>query len=472
MHTLTKRILSFFTAAALLMSFAGCESRVSPYVSRPQDSMVLYEKDGGVYLTNTDAASYTAEGSQAGRINVDIVPLASGSAYYLEDDTLYYKNYLEPAYRMTDGVRTVFYAIGSVFAVTHDGRLLRTDDNSQYEEVLAGLSLDGAAPFVECGNTIYVAAGGALYRLFYGGAPEKIKTYAGELIFLTGNAEEVYFAADGAVWKCGHKSIASKRLSGSGSVTPILPETAVSYAKKLFWTNDAGTLSVYDISSRQTIDTDLHFSAPKARLLPQGASDAEALVITDGEKHYAYFFADGKILPLEQADWVYAAEGILYGFRDGALVIADGEKVVCTDGYERTFSLVTPDGYYFLTGPEEGYQAVLWALSDGKAEKIAENVWGSHAPRAVYKYGGISYFTDKAIYIMDEETHASEEFAVCENVVDFVPKSGGAYALFGDGRLDVMIYSETRSQMVAEGVGRIFEALYMPERLTTYPISY
>ena len=57
-------------------------------------------------------------------------------------------------------------------------------------------------------------------------------------------------------------------------------------------------------------------------------------------------------------------------------------------------------------------------------------------------------------------------------MVDFVPKSGGAYALFGDGRLDVMIYSETRSQTVAEGVGRIFEALYMPERLATYPISY
>lgn len=465
-----KRALTFLMTVGMLLTVTACEDRTGPYVSRPQDSMLIYQKEDGAYLTNTDGAAYTAAGKEGGLINYSIVPLASGSVYYIEDGTLYYKSYLEPAYKMTDGIEAVFYSLGSVFALTQKGELLRTDDQTGYEVVLKDVGSQG---FCECANTVYVVSGTTLYRLFFGGAPEKMQIFKEIPVFLTGNGEDIYFAADGAVWKCGHKAVAPKRVSGKQTVTSIVPEHPVSYAEKLFWQEESGELFVYNVEKGKTESAGWNPGEVliMGKLLPENTSDAEALILTtDQGENFAYLFDEEEIVPIPEAYWCYADGEYLYGITEEGMLIYDGENEKVTEMTTPHSMLATPYGYYFLTGETEGYQATLWALHGGEAEKIAENVFGSRGPNAVYKYGGISYFTDKAIYIMDEETRVSEVFAECEGVVDFIPRAGGAYALFEDGRLDVMIYGDELSETVDEGVTHLFPDDYnMPERLTTYP---
>lgn len=468
-----KRALTFLMTAGMLLTVTACEDRTGPYVSRPQDSMLIYHKEDGAYLTNTDGAAFTAAGKEGGLINYAIVPLASGSVYYIEDGTLYYKSYLEPAYKMTDGIEAVFYSLGSVFALTQKGELLRTDDQTGYEVVLKDVGSQG---FCECANTVYVVSGTTLYRLFFGGAPEKMQTYEKAPVFLSGNSEEIFFAADGAVWKCGHKAVSPRCISGKETVAPVVPERRVSYAEKLFWQDESGEVYAYEVKSGKAEKIGLKLAyVPfgeayrQAKLLPEGISDTEAMVFEADEGFFAYLFDQNKVVSLSDCYWAYAEKDCLYGFSEEGLVIFDGKEENLVDGLALHNAVTTPNGYYFMTYNEDMTKGTLRALHDGEAEVISEDIPFSCTPHAVYKYGGISYFTDEAIYIMDEETRVSEVFAECEGVVDFVPVSGGAYTLFETGLLDVMIYGEKLSETVSEDVTGIDWQVYMPERLFIYP---
>ena len=465
--------------ALLLLTFAACSGRSNPYVSRPQDSMILFRKEGRVYLANTESPSFTAEGTGAGEMNRDIVPLASGSAYYLEDGALWYKSYLEPAYKMTEGVSTIFYSIGSVFGVTEKGDLIRTGDGTAFETVLSGVELSLDAPFLESDNNVYVFASGALWRLVFGASPEKMQTVKAGFRFLSGDEKAVYYAADGAVWSLGHEGIAVQKISGNDPAEPVPLSSYASFAKKLFWRTGDGTVVAYDVKSRGTEKIGKAEEDVSGRVLPENANDARAFVFGNDGGWTVYDYGTGKTASLPAADWVYADGTFVYGFDREGLLVFDGEKI--TKGEKGTpkrddadqrgmRALLTPDGYYYLTGPEEGYEATLYALSKGKAEKIADGVSGEKLPRAVHRYGGVSYFTGKAIWILDEETLESELFAEHENVIDFLPRSGGAFALYADGLLELMIYGESNAKTVAEGVEEICGVLYAPERLVTYPL--
>ena len=463
----------------LAMLLTACSGRSNPYVSRPQDSMIFFRKEGRVYLANTESPNYTAEGTEAGELNRDIVPLASGSAYYLEEGALWYKSYLEPAYRMTEDVLTIFYSIGSVFGVTKDGDLIRTGDGTSFETVLSGVDLSGDAPFLESDNNVYVFASGALWRLVFGGAPEKMQTVKSGFRFLTGDEKAVYYAADGAIWSLGHEAIMVKKISGDGLVDPVPLSAYASFARKLFWRNGEGRIIAYDVSARRTEEIGQAGDNVSGRVLPENANEVSAFVFGDGDTWTLYDYATGKVSSLPAAEWVYADGSFVYGFDQEGLLVFDGDKTergeAGTPRYgaadERGMrALRTPDGYYYLTGPETGYGATLYALSEGKAKKISDNVYGGKLPCAVHRYGGISYFTDKAIWIMDEETLESELFAEHENTVDFLPRSGGAFALYADGLLELMIYGEANAKTVAEGVEEICGVLYAPERLVTYPV--
>ncbi len=461
---------AFALLGILLLTLAACSGRANPYVSRPQDSMILFKKDGQVFLTNTDAPTFTAEGSEASRMNKDVVPLASGSAYYLEEGDLWYKSYLEPAYKVKEGVETVFYSIGSVFGVTKDGDLIRTGEGTGYETVLSGVDLSGNAPFLESENNVYVAASGALWRLVFGGGPEKMQTLGGELLFLTGDAKAIYYAADGAVWSLGHEAIAVKKISGDAPVEPIPLTSYASFTEKLFWRDGEDRLFAYDVSSKRASEIGKAGAESRGRLLPENANQVSAFVLTDGSDRLLYDFQSGKTSALPEADWVYADGEYVYGFDGEGLLVFDGEKTVPGEKGSPHHALATPDGYYYLTGPETGYGAELYALTGGGAKKIASGVSGEAAPAAVHRYGGVSYFTGEAIWILDEETLESELFAEHEGVRAFLPRSGGAFALYDDGLLELMIYGESNAKTVAEGVGEIGEVLYAPERLVTYPL--
>ncbi|MBR5743639.1 MAG: hypothetical protein IKX85_07505 [Clostridia bacterium] len=472
------RLLAAGAALLLALTAASCSGRANPYVSRPQDGMILFQKDGRVYLTNTDGAGYTAEGSASGEMNRDVVPLASGSAYYLEEGDLWYKSYLEPAYKVAPDVRTVFYSIGSVFGVTGSGDLIRTGDGAECETVLHGIDLSGSAPFLESDNNVYVSAGGALFRLVFGGSPEKMQTVKGKITFLTGDAKAVYYAADGAIWSLGHEAVAVKKISGSGSAEPIPLSSRASFGTKLFWRNGDGKAVAYDIASGKSAVIGDAGEGASGRVLPENASAAEVFVLTDGEKSLLYDYKTGKVSALPGALWVYAADGYVYGFDREGLLVFDGNEIskgekgrpFDLDSPEEIRALATPDGYYYLTGEKEGYRASLNYLAEGKANLVSEGVWGKDPPRAVHRYGGVSFFTGSAIYILDEETHQAELFAEHGDIRAFVPRSGGAFALYGDGLLELMIYGEKTAKTVAEGVDGIFDVLYAPERLVTYPL--
>jgi hypothetical protein len=247
-------------------------------------------------------------------------------------------------------------------------------------------------------------------------------------------------------------------------------ENYVSYGEKLYWTEN-GALVVYDIASGTETKPNVTLENATGRLLPVGKSLAETLAVYDGENCYLYSLETEKLSSVEKADWAYAKDGVTYGFRDGKLLCHKDGAVTEAGDYDPTQTLATPDGYYFLTGVTEGYEATLWLLKDGAAQKVADGVYGAKPPRAVYKYGGISYFTATQIFIMDEETLESEEFAKRENTVDFVPRSGGAFGLYADGRLELMAYGVDVGETVSEGVTLVYDFLYSPERLVTYPLA-
>ena len=441
--------------------------------------MIFFRKEGRVYLSNTESPNYTAEGTEAGDMNRNIVPLASGSAYYLEEGALWYKSYLEPAYKMTEGVSVIFYSIGSVFGVTEKGDLIRTGDGTSYETVLTGVDLSAGEPFLESDNNVYVFASGALWRLVFGGAPEKMQTVKTGFRFLTGDEKAAYYAADGAVWSLGHEALAVKKISGSDPVSPVPLSSYASFAKKLFWRDAEGKIVSYDVASRRTETIGTAGESVSGRVLPENANETSAFVFGENGTWTLYDYGTGKTASLPAADWVYADGSFVYGFDDEGLLVFDGENVTRGEkgtprsgdaGRQGMRALPTPDGYYYLTGPEKGYEATLYALSEGRAVKIADGVYGEKLPRAVHRYGGVSYFTGEAIWILDEETLESDLFAEHGNVVDFMPRSGGAFALYADGLLELMIYGEDNAKTVAEGVEEIFDVLYAPERLVTYPL--
>lgn len=472
-HKLLCRPAVIGLALVMVFGMTSChKTAAGPYVSRPQDSMILYQKEDRVYLTNTDSPTFTAEGSESGEMHKNIVPLASGSAFYLEGDVLYYKSYLEPEQKMLSGVKSIYYSLGSVFIVTGDGRLLRTEDSAEYETVMENVDFDPQnPPYLEIGGNAYLFAEGRLYRMVYGGKPEKVMDGidSASFRFLNADGEGVYFAANGSICFQGHESVRIKTLSGKEKATPLILEKPVSYGEKLYWTeNDA--LVVFDIASGKAEKTELKLQNATGRLLPQGKSLAEALVICDGEKSYLYSLQSGKWNPVEAADWIYAEGDAIYGFMNGKLLCHQQGTTTEVGNYTPTQTLATPDGYYFLTGEGDGYQATLWYLGDGAAHQIKTGVYGAMPPRAVYKYGGISYFTENEIFIMDEETMESELFAKREKTVDFIPRSGGAFGLYADGRLELMAYGTEVGETVSEGVSLVYDFLYSPERLTTYPL--
>lgn len=473
-HSLFRRLTVLCLVILMVFGMTSCrETAAGPYVSRPQDSMILYQKDGQVFLTNTDSATFTAEGSESGIMFKNIVPLASGSAFFLEGDVLYYKSYLEPEQKMLSGVSSIYYSLGSVFVCTKDGRLLRTEDSAQYEEVMTGVNFDPEnPPYVEIESYAYLFAKGNLYRMAYGGAPEKVmeKIEPASFRFLNADGEGVYFAANGAICFQGHEAIRVKTLSGKAEATPLDMESYVSYGEKLYWTEN-GVLVAYDIASGKETKLDVTLGNATGRLLPVGKSLAQALAIYDGDNCYLYSLESNEATQVESADWVYAKDGMVYGFQEGKLLCHKDGTTVQVGDYAPTQTLATPDGYYFLTGATEGYEATLWLLKDGAAHKVADGVYGAKPPRAVYKYGGISYFTATQIFIMDEETLESEEFAKREKPVDFIPRSGGAFGLYADGRLELMAYGVDIGETVSEGVSSVYDFLYSPERLVTYPLD-
>ena len=473
-HSSLRRLTVLCLALLMVFCMTSCrETAAGPYVSRPQDSMILYQKEGQVFLTNTDSATFTAEGSESGIMYKNIVPLASGSAFYLEGDVLYYKSYLEPQQKMLSGVSSIYYSLGSVFVCTQDGRLLRTEDSAQYEEVMSGVDFDSEnPPYVEIESYVYLFAKGNLYRMAYGGAPEKVmeKIEPASFRFLNADEEGVYFAANGNICFQGHEAIRVKTLSGGDEAIPLALENEVSYGEKLYWTEN-GTLVVYDIDSGKETKLDVTLENAVGRLLPVGKSLAKALAIYDGDNCYLYSLKSNEVTKAESADWIYAEDDMVYGFQDGKLLCRKEGTTTQVGDYAPTQTLATPDGYYFLTGETEGYEATLWLLKDGQANKVADGVYGAKPPRAVYKYGGISYFTASQIFIMDEETLESEEFAKRETPVDFIPRSGGAFGLYADGRLELMAYGVDIGETVSEGVTMVYDFLYMPERLVTYPLA-
>ncbi|MBQ6989760.1 MAG: hypothetical protein IJN58_01770, partial [Clostridia bacterium] len=74
-HPLLRRLAALCLAILMVLCMTSCrKTAAGPYVSRPQDSMILYQKDGQVFLTNTDSATFTAEGSESGIMFKNIVP--------------------------------------------------------------------------------------------------------------------------------------------------------------------------------------------------------------------------------------------------------------------------------------------------------------------------------------------------------------------------------------------------------------
>jgi len=465
------RIMALIGLSALLFGLASCQADLSgPYVSAPQDSMLFFVKDGKTWLSNVTSNACTEVGEQGDFMNRTAVAMASGSAYYIQDGILYYKSYMEPVQKVKENVTSVFYAVGSVFALTGDGSLIRTGEDYSYEDVISGVT-QGAdnPPFLECESNVYVAAAGGVYRLMMGDNPSLILECQGEVTFLTSSDEAVWFAADGAVWRMKHKGLKPERISEDG-VTPLSLESRTSYRTTLFWMTGEGELMAYDTEKNQAEAVIIGLSSPTGRLLPQYASRVEVLTVTDGDHTYAYMLSDGSVRELPAADWVYTADDVLYGFADGKLIRAELDNIT-EKAMNPHHTLATPDGYYFLTGEEEGFEADLWYLDAEGAQKAAEKVCATAAPRAVYKYGGVSYYTADSIYLMDEETHESDLFAECENVADFVPRKGGALLLLENGNLELMTYSDNRSVTLAEGVESVADFLYRPERLLTYPLA-
>jgi len=465
------RITALIGLLTLLCCMASCQSDLAgPYVSAPQDSMLIFIKDGKTWLSNMTSNACTEVGEQGDYMNKTAVAMASGSAYFIRDGALYYKSYMELEQKVRDNVTSVFYAVGSVFALTGDGVLIRTGEDYSHEEVLTGIT-QGAEnpPFLECDSNAYVAAEGGVYRLLMGDNPSLILKCEGEVTFLTVDEKSVYFAADGAVWRMKHKGLKPEKLS-EGKVTPLKLDGRTSYRSEIYWVTEEGELVAYSTENQKTATLMTGLSDPQGRLLPQGASRVEALTLTDGGKTYACLLSDHKIVSLPEADWVYAVDGVLYGFAEGKLLRAEKGQLTEEESAPH-HTLSTPDGYYYLTGSEEGYEADLWYLDAAGAHRAAEKVCGSASPRAVYKYGGVSYYTADSIYLMDEETHQSDLFASCTDVADFVPRKGGALLLLKNGDLELMTYSDSRSTTLAQGVEAVADFLYCPERLRTYPLG-